>query len=166
MLQTDDTAPDFTLVGTRGDGIQEFTLSEVADERPTMLVFYIYDFSPACTTQICEINDMELLTLNDDVAVLGISSDGPYSHQQFIDQNNISYPLLTDDEKRVHEQYGMLEQNGDGTRQAKRGLVLIDTDQTVRYQWTTDNRWGEWRTSPLQESYEVIRQLTGRTDSQ
>jgi peroxiredoxin len=64
---------------------------------------------------MCEINDMEMLTFNDDVAVLGISSDGPYSHQQFITQN-ISYPLLTDDEKQVYEQYGMIEQSEDGTR--------------------------------------------------
>lgn len=155
MVETGATAPDFTLVGTQGDDVREFTLSEFADGRPAVLAFYVYDFSPVCTAQMCEVDDMELLTLNDDIAVLGISPDGPYSHQQFIAQHDLSYPLLTDDDREVYEEYGMIDRNEDGKRQQKRGIVLLDADRTVRYRWVAEDNWDPWRMSPLTEAYEV-----------
>lgn len=159
MVQVGDTGPDFTLEGTQGDAVREFTLSTVADGRPAALVFYIYDFSPVCTTQMCEVNDMELLTLNDDAAVLGISTDGPYSHQRFIAENGISYPLLTDDDRTVHRQYGMLEETDDGHAKPKRGVVLLDADRTVRYRWEAADNWDDWEMRPLVELNDHVNEL-------
>jgi peroxiredoxin len=160
MIERNDSAPDFTLEGAHGDEVAEFTLSEYADGRPVALVFYVYDFSPVCTTQMCEVNDMELLTFNDDVGVLGISTDGPYSHVEFIQDNDISYPLLSDGEKQVYEQYGLVEEADDGSRQAKRGLVLVDGDLTVQYAWQAEDNWDAWEMQPLSEIDERIRELT------
>ncbi|MFB6300645.1 MAG: redoxin domain-containing protein, partial [Halobacteriales archaeon] len=160
MSETSQVAPDFRLTGTDGEQGREYTLSTFADGRPTMLVFYIYDYSPVCTTQMCEVNDMEFLTFNEEVAVLGISTDGPYSHQQFIADNDISYPLLTDDEKEVYEQYGMLDRTEEGKRQAKRGIVLLDSERTVRYRWEADDNWDPWETRPLSEANAILNDLT------
>jgi len=160
MVETGATAPDFKLTGTQGDEVREFTLSEFAAGRPAMLVFYVYDFSPVCENQMCELNDMEMLTFNDDVAVLGISSDGPYSHQQFIMQNDLSYPLLTDEDKQVYDQYGMLNQTTEGKRNHKRGIILLDADRTVRYRWVADDNWAPWDMDPLHEAYEISLDLT------
>jgi peroxiredoxin len=154
-------APDFTLTGTDGGEVREFTLSEFADGRPTMLVFYIYDYSPVCTAQMCEVNDMEFLTFNEDVTVLGISTDGPYSHQQYIADNDLSYPLLTDDDKVVYEEYGMIERTDDGKRQPKRGIVLIDADRAVQSRWQADDNWDTWETKPLSEANSILNGLTG-----
>ena len=159
MSEIGTTAPDFTLTGTQGDEIREFTLSEFADGRPLLLLFYVYDFSPVCSDQMCEVNDMEMLTLNDDIGVLGISTDGPYSHQQFIEQNGISYPLLSDDDKRLYEQFGMLEESVDGQRNHKRGLVLLDADLTVRHTWVANDNWDPWSTAPLEEAYDIAMDL-------
>lgn len=161
MIGRHEQAPDFTLEGVQGEEIREFTLSEYADGRPVALVFYVYDFSPVCTTQMCEVNDMELLTFNDNVGVLGISTDGSYSHLEFSRVNDISYPLLSDDDKRVYEQYGMIERKADGTGQAKRGLVLVDSDLTAQYSWQAEDNWDEWEMEPLSEIDERIRELTG-----
>ena len=160
MAEIGDTAPDFTLDGTQGDEIREYTLSEVADGRPTVLVFYIHDYSPVCTDQMCEINDVELLTFNDDAAVLGISTDGPYSHREFIRDNDITYPLLTDVDKDVYEAYGMVERDGE-KRLPRRGMVLVDGDRTVRYLWKTEDNWNEWEMDPLYEINDLVRDLTG-----
>jgi peroxiredoxin len=109
---------------------------------------------------MCEVNEMEFLTFNDDIGVLGISTDGPFSHQQFIADNDITYPLLTDDEKQVYEQYGMIEQTDDGRRQAKRGIVLIDADQTVRYRWEAEDNWDDWQTKPLSDIHALTKEIT------
>lgn len=159
MIDEGAVAPDFTLEGTRGDEIREFTLSEFADGRPTVLVFYIYDYSPVCTDQMCEVNDMEILTFNDDAAVLGISTDGPYSHQQFIADNDLTYPLLTDHEKRVYEMYGMIDRTDEGVRKPKRGVVLVDGDRRVRYRWVADDNWDEWSVRPLREINDLVNEL-------
>ena len=110
---------------------------------------------------MCEVNDMEMLTFNDDIAVLGVSTDGPYSHQQFIGQNNISYPLLTDDDKKVYEQYDMIKQTDDDSRQPKRGIVLLDSDRVVRYRWEAADNWDKWTMEPLHEAYEIAKEYTG-----
>lgn len=153
-----DIGPDFTLSGAQGDEVREFTLSEFADGRPTMLVFYVYDFHPTCAEQMCELNDMEMLTFNDDIAVLGISTDGPFSHQRFIAENNISYPLLSDDNKTVYEGYNMIEHTEDGERTPKRGVVLLDPDRTVRYRWEAESVMDDWEMTPLHEAYEIAQE--------
>jgi alkyl hydroperoxide reductase subunit AhpC len=49
MVDEGETGVDFTLEGTQGEAVREFTLSEFAAGRQTVLSFYIYDFSPVCT---------------------------------------------------------------------------------------------------------------------
>lgn len=160
MVAIGETGPDFTLDGTRGDEITEFTLSEFAAGRPAVLVFYIHDFSPVCTQQMCEVNDMEFLTFNDDAGVFGISTDGPFSHREFINENNISYPLLSDVDKTVYEAYGMIDET-DERRAPKRGVILLDAERTVQYRWVADDTWDPWNMEPMYEIDTKIRELTG-----
>lgn len=159
MVGKGDTAPDFTLTGTQGQDIREYTLSEYAAGRPAVLLFYVYDFSPVCTAQVCDVNDMEFLTLNEDIAVLGLSPDGPYSHERFIEANDLSYPLLVDEEKIVYGQYGLIEQTDEGRRQHKRGIVVIDADRTIRFLWQAGDNWDPWEIAPMGEAYDVVRTL-------
>ncbi|MFB6309407.1 MAG: redoxin domain-containing protein [Haloarculaceae archaeon] len=160
MVSEGETAPDFTLEGYADGSIQTITLSDVlADERAAILAFYIYDYSPVCEDQLCEINDMEFVTLNDEAAVLGISTDGPYSHREFATDNDISYPLLTDDDRTVYEQYGMTETADDGTTDPRRGIVVVDSDRTLQYRWVADDNWDEWKVEPLQRANSVVKDL-------
>jgi peroxiredoxin len=122
----------------------------------------VYDFSPVCEDQMCEVNDMEFLTFNDDVAVLGISTDGPYSHQRFIAENDLTYPLLTDDDKTVYEQYGMIDRTAEGKRSPKRGIVLIDADRAVQYRWQAEDNWDSWETKPLSDANAILNDLAGQ----
>ena len=39
MTAVGEIGPDFTLRGTQGETVREFTLSEFADGRPVVLVF-------------------------------------------------------------------------------------------------------------------------------
>lgn len=159
MVNVGDTVPDFTSEAARGDELLEITLSDYADGRPTALVFYVHDFSPVCETQMCEVNDTEFLTFNDAVRVLGISTDGPYSHQKFIEENGLSYPLIYDADKEIYEMFGMLEETENGHQRPKRGVALIDADRTVRYWWQADDNWDEWRTDPIADLSDVLNEL-------
>lgn len=129
-----------------------------------MLVFYVYDFSPVCTDQMCELNEMEFLTFNDDAGVLGISGDGPYSHRRFISEHDLSYPLLSDPEKRIYEEFGLVETQENGRREARRGIVLLDSDRTVQYRWKAESNWDEWESGVLSEANNVIRELVASAE--
>lgn len=160
MVDVGDGIPDFTATGARREEITEYSLSEYADDRPAVLVFYVHDFSPVCETQMCEINDTEYLTFNDSVSVLGVSTDGPYSHKRFIRENDLSYPLLYDEGMRIHELFDMVNESDDGRRRPKRGLALIDGDRNLRYWWQAEDNWDAWRTDPISELIDVLNEVT------
>jgi peroxiredoxin len=162
MVSTGEKAPDFTLDGY-GDGeVQTYTLSNaLSDGRPAILSFYIYDYSPVCTDQMCEMNDMEFVTLNDEASVFGISTDGPYSHREFATDHDLSYPLLTDEDKTVYEQYGMVTTE-DGKRTPRRGIIVVDSDRTVRYRWVSEDNWDSWTVEPLEAALGVVSELNSQ----
>jgi len=155
VLKVGDKIEDFTLMGVENEQMNKYTLSETAAQKPVLLLFYVYDFSPVCTTQACEINDSEFLTLNDDIKVFGLSGDGLYSHKEFSKQNNITYPLLTDEEKKAYEICDLLDENNE----RQRGMVLIDTNLTVQYSWVAEDNWDAWDAKILSEIIETAKTL-------
>lgn len=97
-LQAGDQAPEFSLAST--DGVQ--TLARHRGEW-VVLYFYPKDSTPGCTTQACDLRD-NLASL--DAVVLGVSPDGIASHEAFIGEFGLNFPLLADEDHAVAEQYG------------------------------------------------------------
>tara|TARA_Y100000588_G_C13881981_1_gene764884 strand:- start:424 stop:696 length:273 start_codon:yes stop_codon:yes gene_type:complete len=70
--------------------------------------------------------------------VVGISPDGPESHQKFIDKFKLKSPLLCDPEKKVMEKYGAWgEKMMYGVKKIGviRSTVWIDPDGVVKKHW-------------------------------
>jgi peroxiredoxin len=152
MVEVGDTAPTFTLVGVDDDGMHQYSLGEYTAQGPVVLSFYVYDFSPDCTDQMCSIDDVGLLEFEDDLTVLGISQDGPYSHMEFADANDIGYPLLCDTAQEVAEAYGVLNEEMEGlSRVAQRSLFLVGEDGRVHYRWVADHNRDDWTVEPVDE---------------
>ncbi|MFB6177295.1 MAG: redoxin domain-containing protein [Halobaculum sp.] len=158
MIEVGESAPDFTLTGVHEGALGEWTLSEVAATRPVALVFYVYNFSPICTSQMCEVRDLEWLTFTDEAAVLGISTDGPYSHRRFAAEYDLSFPLLSDRTMTVYDSYGMTADTETG-RDPRRGVVLVDSDGTVRYVWQAADTWADWEVGRLAELNDRLTEL-------
>ena len=158
MNYVGDSVPDFTAEAVQNGEITNLTLSEYSEGRFTAVVFYVHDFSPVCETQMCEINDSEFLTFNDNVAVLGVSTDGPYSHKKFSELNDLSYPLVYDDDKSIYQTFGMIEKTDKRKKQPKRGIVLIDEELTIRYWWQAKDNWDQWRMDPVSELIDVLNE--------
>jgi len=158
-MSNQERVEDFTLTGTHDGEIKEYTLSEMCEDGPAVLVFYVYDFSPVCTTQMCEVDDMEFLPLDEDLGVYGISTDGPYSHREFAETHDLSYPLLSDDDKTVYERFGPLEIGPDGSRQPRRGIAVVDADRRIQYRWAAGDNWDDWETEQIDEAYRTASRL-------
>lgn len=157
MVTEGETAPDFELPGTLGDGFDAYRLTDYLDAGAVVLAFYPFDFSPVCTEALCRFNDSELLLFSDDVDVFGISLDSCYAHERFINEYEIHFPLLSDTIGRVTDAYGLAYDEWDGHEGvSKRALVTIDETQTVRYVWQTDDAYDQPSIDELQEAVKIL----------
>ena len=148
MSQIGEQAPDFTLTGTDGENIAKYTLSDYTNAGYVILAFYMNDFSPICSEQMCDLDDMNLFQFEADVTILGISPDYAYSHREFKHQKDLDYPLLSDSQFRVAESYGVLgEKSMDTEPDIQRSLFLLDSDRVVRYKWVAEDNWDSWDTT-------------------
>jgi thioredoxin-dependent peroxiredoxin len=117
-LTPGDDAPDFTL--TDADGVPV----ALRDYRGRSVVVYFYPAAstPGCTTQACDFRD-NLGELNDaGFAVLGVSPDQPAKLDKFRDNEQLTFPLLSDPDRSVLSAYGAY---GEKTMYGKKVIGVI-----------------------------------------
>ena len=103
MLKAGDKAPSFTLPSSDGS---EVSLSDFKGKN-VVLYFYPKDDTPGCTTEACSFRDDLSAFKRKGAVVLGISVDGIESHQKFAEKYSLSFPLLSDEGKKVVKAYGV-----------------------------------------------------------
>lgn len=95
-------APDFTLVDQHGE---PFTLSQLRG-RKVILYFYGEAGTPACTSQACDFRDRLDAFTDEGYQVIGISRDEVPAIAKMTSQEHLTFPLLSDPDRHVHELYG------------------------------------------------------------
>ena len=129
MIAVGDLAPDFVLRDQNNEQVQ---LSSFRGEKAVLIVFYPFAFTNICTGELNRVRD-ELETFqNDDVQVLTISCDSPYSHKIFSEREGFAFPLLADfwPHGAVAQAYGAFNEK---IGVANRGTFLVDRDGVVRF---------------------------------
>ena len=101
-LAEGDKAPNFSLADKDGNTV---TLSDLAGQK-VILYFYPAASTPGCTTQACDFRDNMASLQSAGYTVLGVSKDKGAALQKFADEENLSFPLLSDPELEVHNAYG------------------------------------------------------------
>ena len=132
-LDVGSQAPDFTLTS---QDRQPVTLSELGG-RPVVLAFFPAAFSSVCVKELCAFRD-SLGTLGGldagKAQVLGVSVDTFFALKAFHDQQQFTFPLLSDFNKQVIRDYGVFNEDMIGLKGiAKRAVFVIDRDRIVRY---------------------------------
>jgi peroxiredoxin Q/BCP len=104
ILETGNKAPDFSLLDNNK---KKYSLSDYQDQW-LVLFFYPKDNTPGCTVEACQFrNDYKnILALN--TKILGINTDNSESHTQFINKQQLPFPLLSDETGVVSKRYGTL----------------------------------------------------------
>ncbi|ANE79877.1 peroxiredoxin [Mycobacterium adipatum] len=101
-LAVGDKAPAFSLPDADGNTV---TLSDFTG-RKVIVYFYPAASTPGCTKQACDFRD-SLAELNDaGLDVIGISPDKPEKLAKFRDAEGLTFPLLSDPEKKVLTAWG------------------------------------------------------------
>ncbi len=101
-LAVGDKAPDFSLPDADGKTV---ALSDFAG-RKVIVYFYPAASTPGCTKQACDFRD-SLAELNEaGLDVVGISPDKPEKLAKFRDAEGLTFPLLSDPDKKVLTAWG------------------------------------------------------------
>ena len=158
MLNEGASAPSFTLPGLRDGEQTEYSLDETtANNRAALLVFYPFDFSPVCTNELCAIRDAEWFQLTPALDVWAISGDSVYAHRAFAEEYGLNFPLLSDSSGRVAESYDVCYDEWENhERVPQRAVFLIDSEQTIRYAWATEDALEKPDFFPVKDALDTL----------
>ena len=135
MTTIGQAAPDFTIPNQHGEAV---SLSSFRSSKNVLLMFYPFSFTGTCTDELCALRDDLSAYQNDDVQVLAVSCDSPFTQRVFAEQESYQFPVLSDfwPHGGVAKTYGVFEESKGC---ALRGSFLIDKEGILR--WEVKNGW-------------------------
>lgn len=98
-----DKAPEFEGIDQNGDTVR------LSDFRGKKLVLFFYPkaSTPGCTAEACDLqNNIERFD-KENYQIVGVSADSQKRQLNFATKNNLSYPLLADEDRNIIEAYGV-----------------------------------------------------------
>jgi mycoredoxin-dependent peroxiredoxin len=138
-ISVGEVAPDFELKDQHGAKVK---LSSFKGEKNVVVLFIPFSFTGTCTGELCAIRDDLAAFQNDDVQVIAISCDSPFTQKIFAEQEGYKFPVLSDfwPHGAVAQAYGIF--NAD-LGCALRGTFVIDKQGVIR--WSVVNGLGDAR---------------------
>jgi thioredoxin-dependent peroxiredoxin len=132
MIQVGDKAPTFSLQS--GDG----STINLKDFRGKKVVLYFYpkDNTSGCTKEACSFQENLSALKKKGAILLGVSSDGVGSHAKFATKYDLSFPLLSDEEKKTIKAYGVWKEKSMYGRKymgIERTTFIIDERGTIAH---------------------------------
>lgn len=106
MVNIQDKAPNFKAKALVNGEEKEISLLDYIGKR-VVVYFYPRDLTPGCTTQACNIRDNWSKFQNEDIVVLGISTDDIKSHKKFAEKKELPFILVDDSDKKIVKDYGV-----------------------------------------------------------
>lgn len=130
-LSVGDKAPDFKL---RDSDKNEVSLSDFKGKN-VVLLFFPLAFTGVCTTELCSMRDNIGEYKDLDAQILAVSVDSLFTLEKFKAEQNLNFPLLSDFNKEVSQQYDTFYQDFvlDMKGVSKRSAFVIDKAGVVQY---------------------------------
>ena len=122
---------------------QNFNFFDYIAGNYALLMFYLADFSAVCPKEIIAFNQAAEEFVRRGIKVVAVSVDSLPAHIAWKKQpfakggiGNVSFPLVSDLNKKASLDYGILRSDG----MAQRAAFLIDKEFTIRYQAVYDKK--------------------------
>lgn len=129
-----DNAPAFSAPDETG---KMHSLKDYKGQK-VVLYFYPKDDTPGCTTESCAFRDNFKAFGKMNVAVLGVSKDSVKSHAKFKEKFDLNFPLLSDENGTLCEDYGVWAEKsmyGKKYMGIERSTFLIDEQGKIVGLW-------------------------------
>ncbi len=129
-LQVGEKAPAFSLKDADGNTVS------LSDYRGRKLIVYFYPAAatPGCTKQACDFRDNLRDLKKAGLDVVGISPDKPTKLGKFRDAEKLTFPLLSDPDRRVLEKWGAYGEKmmyGRGVQGVIRSTFVVDENGNI-----------------------------------
>ena len=124
-LEVGDKAPAFSLPDADGNTVK---LSDYKGRR-VIVYFYPAASTPGCTKQACDFRDSRSDLNGAGLDVIGISPDKPAKLAKFRDDQKLTFPLLSDPDRKVLAAwgtYGEKQMYGKTVRGVIRSTFVVD----------------------------------------
>lgn len=129
-------APAFTLPNEKDEKV---ALKDIlASGENVVLFFYPKDLTTGCTVEANGFSALKKKFSSAKTVVLGVSKDSVKQHVKFIDKENLSISLLSDESFKVLEKYNVWKEKSMYGRKymgIMRETFLIGTDGRVLKHW-------------------------------
>jgi len=128
-LTIGQAAPDFELKNQYGELVK---LSSFKGSKNVALIFIPFAFTGTCTGELCAIRDDLASFQNDNVQVIAISCDSPFTQKVFAEQEGYKFPVLADfwPHGAAAKAYGIFNED---LGCALRGTFIIDKSGIIRW---------------------------------
>ncbi|MFB6080979.1 MAG: redoxin domain-containing protein [Haloferacaceae archaeon] len=162
MIQEGDRAPRFRLPIARGrayNDVETFDLAEALGDGPVVLAFFPAAFTSGCTEELRAFTADARAFEDLDAAVYGISVDLSFSHNEFIETEDLDVPLLSDHRREVTRAYGVVyEGMYDHFEVSQRSVFVLDADGVVRHRWVREGDNPDFETF-VDDLQDVVREV-------
>ncbi|MEO6489512.1 MAG: redoxin domain-containing protein [Ferruginibacter sp.] len=133
IVQVGEKAPCFTLYDSEKNKI---SLSDYNGKKNVLLLFFPLAFTSVCTVELCTVRDNIHKYENENVQVLGISVDSVYSLAKYKQEQQFSYPLISDFNREASSAYNVLYPSFSAMEMkgvSKRSAFIIDKAGIIQY---------------------------------
>lgn len=134
IVEFEQQVPDFTLPAANGETV---SLSGFRGKK-VVIYFYPKDMTPGCTRESCEFRDYHSEYESLHTVIIGISPDDLTSHNQFINEYNLPFLLLSDADHDICKLFGvwkLKERDGQQFFGVERSTFLIDEQGVLIKEW-------------------------------
>lgn len=150
ILKEGDPAPTFTAATSGG---AQVSLKDFKG-KSVILYFYPKDDTPGCTKEACAFRDEFAAFKKRGAVILGVSVDPVKAHDRFIKKFSLPFPLLSDEDHRIVEAYGVWGEKvfmGRKYQGTHRVTFLIGPDGRIQKIWP--------KVKPEEHAQEVLAAL-------
>jgi peroxiredoxin Q/BCP len=133
-MKIGDKLPKLTLPASGGSDVDLTSFKG----RPLVVYFYPKDNTPGCTQEGAAFRDLARDFARADAAIVGVSPDGPASHEKFKAKMEFPFELLADEDRKVCELFDVIREKSMYGRKylgVERSTFLIDAEGVLRREW-------------------------------
>ena len=139
-LEIGSEAPNFTLKTKTAEGLNDISLSDYNGKSNVVLLFFPFAFTSVCMAEACSVRD-DLSAYEDlNAKVLAISVDSPFAQEVMSQKEGLNFPLLSDFNKNVSQDYGILYEDFIGFKGvSKRSAFVVSKEGKIAFSWSSED---------------------------
>lgn len=114
-----------------------------------VVYFYPKDNTPGCTIESKAFRDHYAEFQAANTEIIGVSRDSIKSHCRFIDNYELPFSLISDDDEKICQLFGVLKEKsmfGKKYKGIERSTFLIDTNGVLKKEWRNVSVLGHVKT--------------------